>query len=178
MIKNFVSCITGSRVTAKYMLCVCFILSFSFSLVCIAQKQDVYDFNSYAPKYSYKVLDIKYISTADVQITLNVYDSKKKEIEKDAQRSAIRAVLYDGVGNGVYARPLLPDGEQTSFQKNPDYLYNLYENRRTDFIGKFNVDGKFKKADDQKGTKYIIVVHALKLRKDLEKNNLKRKVGL
>ena len=40
------------------------------------------------------------------------------------------------------------------------------------------MEGEYKKADNKKGTIYHVVVKALQLRRDLEKNGLRNKIGL
>ena len=163
---------TSMRRIVSVMLCICL---FTKSFDAVAQEDGNY---GYKPKYSYSVENVEYLSTSDVQVSMIVYNSKKKEVENDAKCSAIRMFLYDGVGHGVFSRALLPDGEQTSFQNNWNYLHNLYENRLTDFISECTMKSAFRKADKQKGTRFVIIVHANKLRRDLEKNNMKRQMGL
>ena len=72
----------------------------------------------------------------------------------------------------------MDDGEQTVLQKYPSYFENLYNNRYSDFISNYVANSAFKKADKNKGTEYIVEVKVLNLRKDLEKNDIRKKIGL
>lgn len=63
-------------------------------------------------------------------------------------------------------------------QEYPGYFDDLYYNRWTDFIKEYKMMTKFKKSGDKKSTIYEVTVKASMLRKDLEKNNIKRKLGI
>lgn len=72
----------------------------------------------------------------------------------------------------------MEDGEATSSEKHPQYMESLYNRRYSDFIASYSATSAFKKGDNKKGTEYIIEVKALNLRKDLEKNGIKKRLGL
>ena len=107
-----------------------------------------------------------------------VYGKSKKTIDADAQYAAIRIALFDGCPNTVYSKPLLDMGESTAFKQYPSYFENLYNNRLRDFVSNSFAVSKYKKGDSMKGTLYEVQVKVLMLRKDLEKNGIKTKMGI
>lgn len=107
-----------------------------------------------------------------------VYCKDKKAIVQEAQLSALSVVMFEGCPNTPFSKALLEDGAVTSYQQFPYYFDNLYANRYGDFISDVKYLSKFKKADKQKGTAFEITVKATQLRKDLEKNNIRRRFGL
>lgn len=127
---------------------------------------------------SFKVLNTEKSSSSNVTVELMVYGKSKKTIDNDAQCAALKTVLFEGCPNTPYAKALMEDGEITSREKYPQYFDNLYSIRYADFISSCEAISAFKKGDKNKGTKYRVDVKVLNLRKDIEKNNIKRKVGL
>ena len=107
-----------------------------------------------------------------------VYGKSKKTIDTEAQCAAVRTVLFDGCSNTPYSKALMEEGEITTSKKYPQYMESLYTERYLDFVASYSAISAFKKGDNQKGTEYIIEVKALNLRKDLEKNGIKKKLGL
>ena len=132
----------------------------------------------YSQTASYKVLNSEISTSANVRLTLVVYGKSKKTIDAEAQCAALRAVLFNGCPNTPFSKAFIDDGERTSAEKYPQYFENLYNVRYTDFIASCEAISAFKKGDKNKGTEYSIVVKALNLRKDLEKNGIKQKLGL
>lgn len=127
---------------------------------------------------SYRVLDAEMSSSSNVKLTLIVYGKSKKTIDAEAQCAAVRIVLFEGCPNTSYSKAFMEDGEVTSSEKYPQYFESLYKARYTDFIASYRASSAFKKGDKNKGTEYVIEVKALNLRKDLERNRIKRKLGL
>ncbi len=132
----------------------------------------------YSQTMSYKVLNTEKISSSNVSIELMVYCKSKKTIDDDAQCAALKTVLFEGCPNTPYIKALLEDGEITSRESFPQYFDNLYNTRYADFINSCEATSPFKKGDKNKGTKYKVEVKVLNLRKDLEKNGIKKKTGL
>ena len=132
----------------------------------------------YSQTASYKVLDSETSSSSNVKLRMIVYGKSKKTIDIEAQCAAVRAVLFDGCPNTPYSKALMEDGEVTTSERHPQYMESLYSGRYTDFIASYSATSAFKKGDDKKGTEYIIEVKALSLRKDLEKNGVKKRLGL
>lgn len=128
---------------------------------------------------NYRIIQAKNVSPTVVNIVLKVYSKNKKTVTQEAQYAAIRTILFDGCPDSQYnKKPLLENGEQTAMQQHPSYFNNLYNNRISDFILSSEALSKFKKADKKKATLYKIEVKALQLRKDLEKNNIRKRMGL
>lgn len=142
------------------------LLTFLASITVMAQNSD------------YRVINTETTTNSDVKIRMVVYCKDKKAVDSEAQIAALRVALFDGCPNTQYAKPLLEDGQRTSVQKYSYYFDDLFNYRFPDFISSFNSLSKFKKGDTKKGTEYEITVKALSLRKDLEKNKIKRKFGL
>lgn len=131
-----------------------------------------------AQTMAYQLLKSEKVSSSIVRLTVKVYCKSKKVVDAEAQYTAVRIALFDGCPNTQYNKPLLDDGEQTSFQQYPAYFDNLYNVRIGDFISNFVRISDFKKADKNGATQYEIDVKILQLRKDLEKNGVKRKMGI
>lgn len=132
--------------------------------------------NAMAQIAPYSLVGAKKVSSEVVQLQINVFCNNKRQIFSEAQCAAIRIALFDGVGIPPYTKPLLSDGEQTMNQTYPDYFNNLFYSRYSDFIGSCTAISKFKKSDN-KSTLFVVDLKILLLRKDLEKNNIKRQIG-
>lgn len=126
---------------------------------------------------SYKVVSAEVESPDRVNIKIMVYEQNKKLIDKEASLDAIRCLLFDGIPNSRYSSPLLKEGEETMKSKHPSYFNNLYGGRYTDFIFSSQMETKFRKGDDKKGTLYTICVKAQTLRRDVESNYLRNSIG-
>ena len=134
---------------------------------------------SISAQTNYRIVQAENVSPSVVSLLLKVYSKNKKTVTQEAQYAAIRTILFDGCPDTQYnKKPLLEDGEQTSMQQHPSYFSNLYTYRLSDFILSSEALSKFKKADKEKATLYKIEVKVLQLRKDLEKNNIRKKMGL
>lgn len=132
----------------------------------------------YGQQSSYRVISATSDQPLSVKIHLVVYCKDKKAVTQEAQLSALRIVLFDGCPNTPFTKALLEEGLATSYQKYPSYFDNLYNYRYGDFISNVSLLSDFKKADKQKGTEFEIIVKVLQLRKDLEKNNIRKKMGI
>ena len=125
---------------------------------------------------NYFVKEVISSSTNGIIINLTINCTNKKAVKQEACIAALKAILFDGISNTIFNKPLLPDGELTSYQQNQSYFDNLYNYRYSDFINSCIMLSKFKKAEN-KSTLFQIDVKVLTLRKDLERNNIKRKIG-
>lgn len=126
----------------------------------------------------YTIIKTEVVSPEVVRVELKTLCVDKKEFVREANIAAIRTVLFNGIPNSQYQKPLLEDGEQTTYQKHRTYFDNLYlSGRYTDFIQSSNQLSKFKKGGKDKSTAFVIEVKILQLRKDLETNNVKRRIG-
>lgn len=133
--------------------------------------------NSYS-QTSYRLASAENSSSSTVKISLTIYCKDKKSVDNEARSAAVRIALFDGCPQTRFTKPLLDEGEATSYQKHSEYFDNLYGYRLNDFISSCVATSKFKKADKEKGTSYIVEVKVLQLRKDLEKNHIKNRMGL
>lgn len=124
----------------------------------------------------YKLIDVVSSNATDIQLKIAVYDASKKVIDHEAACAALRLVLFDGVPKTRFGKPLLSEGEVTCMQEFPSYFENLYSTRYADFVKAATMSSKYRKGDG-KSTEYIITVRAIQLRKDLEKNNIRKKLG-
>lgn len=125
---------------------------------------------------SYVLVEAKTVSSDIVRLRINVFCKDKQQIATEAQCAAIRAVLFEGTGVPPYTKPLLSEGEQTMKQSYPYYFDNLFSTRYSDFIRCYSAISKFKRSEN-KSTLYEVDVKILLLRKDLEKNRIKRQIG-
>lgn len=118
-------------------------------------------------------------STAeDVTFKIKVFCNSKKELSQAAYLAGIRCVMFEGIPNTRFSKALLSDGESTSIESHTAYFENLYGNRYIDFVKDCKMISKFKKSGDGQSTLFEITIHASRLRKDLEKNNIKRRMGI
>ena len=132
----------------------------------------------YSQNTRYKILTTELTSSSNVKVKLLVYGKSKKTIDAEAQRAALRIILFEGCPNTPYSKPLMEDGEITSKQKHPQYFEGLFDERYSDFIASYEATSSFKKGDKKNGTEYIVEVKVLSLRKDLGKNGLIIKIGI
>ena len=137
-----------------------------------------YNCSSYSQGINYRLISSEQISPSLVRLSIIVYGKSKKTVDIDAQCSALQVAMFDGCPNTSYSKPLIDDGAKTSYNNHPQFFENLYSDRYSDFIMSCEAISAFKKGDKKKGTEYSIVVKILTLRKDLEKNGIKRKIGL
>ncbi len=116
-------------------------------------------------------------SPSEVSFEIAVFGGNKKAIEYEACCAALRAVLFEGINGTPFNKPLLSVGEKTSKELYPEYFNMLYGVRYPDFVYNLTAISKFKKGVN-KSTVYRVTVKALSLRKDLEKNRIKKNIGL
>ncbi len=132
----------------------------------------------YSQQFSnYLVLDAEVESSSVVKLKIKTFCRNKKYVDAEAQCVAIKTVLFNGIPNTQYKKPLLDEGEYTSYDEHPVYFENLFTYRFFDFIQSYRMLSKFRKAND-KSTVYEVKVKIIQLRKDLEKNNIRRNIGL
>ena len=132
----------------------------------------------YSQGVNYIVLASEQTSSSSVRLKLIVYGKSKKTIDVDAQCAALQVALFDGCPNTSFSKAFIEDGKMTSFDNHPHYFEKLYSTRYSDFIMSCEATSDFKKGDKNKGTEYSVEIKMLSLRKDLEKNGIKRKIGL
>lgn len=127
---------------------------------------------------SWKLTNVQYLPDTNIDMIITLYGGKKRESDYNAKCSALKILLFDGVGTGLFSKSLLSDGEQTAYNSHPIYFENLFKVAYNDFIKSCVMEGEYKKADKSKGTNYHVIVRALQLRRDLEKKGISNKIGL
>lgn len=131
-----------------------------------------------AQNSAYTLLSSKEISQTTVRLQIKTFCGDKNQVDYEAACAAVKSVIFYGIPNTRHKAPLLKDGETTSYQQHTEYFDNLFYTRIMDFVPRLVMLSKFKKADKDKSTLYEIDVDVILLRKDLEKNNVKRSMGI
>lgn len=131
-----------------------------------------------ASTVSFRLKEVHYLPDSNIEMTITLYGVKKKDSDYHAKCSAIRLLLFEGVGTGLFSKPFLEEGEHTAFESHPTYFQDLFDVAYNDFIKSCVMEGGYKKADKEKGTSFHLVVRALLLRRDLEKKQIRKKIGL
>ena len=72
-----------------------------------------------APRYV--VVHSELESASVVKLQIKTFSTDKNTVDADAQCAAIRTILFDGVPNTQYQKPMLNDGEKTLTAKYPLY---------------------------------------------------------
>lgn len=122
----------------------------------------------------YSIIESKDSDNGKVILTLISYCNDKKQFEKEAICDALRIVMFEGVETPRFKKPLLSFGESTAFRDHPEYFEDLYNNRCYDFVKNIEQQSKYSKKN---GTTFTIEVDVIKLRKDLEKENVLKHIG-
>lgn len=107
-----------------------------------------------------------------------LYSKNKKTIDDEAKKAAIKIALFDGCPNTRFNRPLLDSGENTFTEQYPYFFEKLFNYRFNDFILSCQPISKFKGGDKAKGSLFEVKLKILDLRKDLEKNGIRNKMGI
>lgn len=126
----------------------------------------------------YKYFETVSESQSEVTFKVLVFCDTKKDLDQAACLAGIRCVMFDGIPETRFNKPLLSEGEQTLMDKHPLYFDGLYGSSYTDYIKNCVMLSKFKKSGIGKSTLFEVTVKVFELRKDLEKNNIKTKFGI
>lgn len=119
-------------------------------------------------------------STKDV-ITVRClgYGKKASVASKDAELSAIKALLFVGIANSKYNVPLIQDIESDVEFKNQRFFEDFYNEGYRNFIESSVVVTPFgKNSLKQKCITIDVSVRVVQMRAYLEKNGIIRKFGL
>jgi len=149
------------------------LLSAIFAIIALIHPQ-----LSWSQCSTYYVIESEQISPSLMRLSIIVYGKEKKTIDADAMKTALNVALFDGIPRTLFQKPLLDDGFNTSIEKYPAYFSDFYNYRYRDFIQSCIRTSKFKKADKNNGTQYDIEIKIMNLRKDLEKNQIRKKLGI
>ena len=125
---------------------------------------------------------VKYVSTDGdlVKMRCQGYGKKAKDVVMDAEVSAVKAALFQGIsGAGSYSSPLVPTTEAEAIKANKKYFRNFYEGGFRLFIVASEIVTPLKKdAAKRKSMTVDVTVNMRAMREDLEKNGVIRKFGL
>lgn len=145
------------------------LIVFFFLFFCIKSYSQTED-------YTYVSAEVK--SPSSVIITLKTFAPKKKTVDFEARCAALRIAMFDGINGTIYSKPLLSQGTIALSQK-ANYFEHLFNNRLAEVIKNSTMKSDFKKAEKgEKSTLYTIELNYIQLKKDLEKNNIKKQIGL
>lgn len=133
---------------------------------------------AYAQNASYKYLGAEVKSPTSVFISLKTFAEKKKTVDLEAKCAALRIIMFEGLEGTIYSKPLLNQGT-ISLHENEEYFNNLFNYRLSEVIKTTVMKSDFKKAEKgEKSTLYVVEVNYILLKKDLEKNKIKKQLSL
>lgn len=137
-----------------------------------------YSVNAFSQTARYTFIEAKVKSPSSVEITLKTFADKKKTVGMEAETAALRIAMFDGLGGTIYNKPLLDQGI-SALHDNPLYFNELFTSRLSDVVKGSKMLTGFKKAEKgEKSTIYNVEINYIQLRKDLEKNKIKKPLGL
>lgn len=127
---------------------------------------------------SYTLVGAEVKSPSSVLITLKTFGEKKKTVDLEAKCAALRIIMFDGLDGTIYNKPLLNQGTM-ALHENEEYFDNLFNNRISDVVRSATMKSDFKKAEKgEKSTLFMVEVNYIQLKKDLEKNKIKKQLGI
>lgn len=123
---------------------------------------------------------INFINETKDEITVNVlvYAKNEKVASVDAKLYAVNTLLFRGVSNSSYNRPMIGTNEEEIKNKHANYFDSFYNNRYMTFIT--SAIAKSKLAKDESKRKcmlFEITIQKHTLKMDLENNGVIRKFG-
>ena len=133
---------------------------------------------THAQNANYVFVEAQVKSPSSVRIILKTYAEKRKNVDLEAKCAAIRIAMFDGIEGTIYNRPILSQGT-LALTENASYFDNLFNNRLSDVVRYAKMESDFKKAEKgEKSTLYTVEINYIQLKKDLEKNKIKKQLGL
>ena len=134
--------------------------------------------NAFCQNSNYLFVEGNVKSPSSVTVILKTFAAKKKDVEKEAKCAALKIVMFDGVEGTIYNRPLLSQGV-AALHDNEYFFDTLFNSNLSDYIKQAKMLSDFKKAEkDEKSTLYSVEVNYIQLKKDLEKNKIRKQLGL
>ena len=124
---------------------------------------------------------VNYQSSTNNTITLrSVGYAKKKNLALiDAELSAIKAILFQGIDNAYNSKAMITETEIKIVKKHEKYFNDFFENGYKRFIASSEIVQPFSKdVNKRKNIVVDITVKVRALREDLERNGIIRKFGL
>lgn len=131
-----------------------------------------------AQNASYYFVNAEVKSPSSVLITLKTMADKKKSVDFEAKCAVLRIAMFDGIPGTIYGKPLLNQGT-IALSENKEYFDDLFNNRMFDVIRTATMKSDFRKAEKgEKSTLFTVDLNYIQLKKDLEKNNIKKQLGI
>lgn len=97
----------------------------------------------------------------------------------DAELSAIKAILFQGIDNAYNSKAMITETEINIVKKHEKYFNDFFENGYKRFIASSEIVQPFSKdVNKRKNIVVDITVKVRALREDLERNGIIRKFGL
>ena len=125
---------------------------------------------------------VKYVSSDGdlVEMRCLGYAGKTKEAVVDAELSAVKTVLFQGVsGESRFSSALINVPEKEAVKGNKKYFNDFYDGGYQRFIVSSEILSKLKKdASKRKSITVDVTVNVRALREDLERSGIIRKFGL
>lgn len=130
----------------------------------------------------YAQYQAKYVSGSNgcVKMRCTGYAKKAKEAVAEAELSAVKTVLFQGVsGAPAYSSPLIQVTEEEAEGENKRYFRDFYSGGYMRFVVSSEIVTALKKdAAKRKSMTVDVTVNVKALREDLEKSNVIRRFGL
>jgi len=128
--------------------------------------------------YSYSS-NIEVIDLNKTQVILQLETSGKSESEAfyNLKMAALEKILYYGIPNTIFNKPLIEQNKSTIENTYPLYFNELYNRNYNNFIMKSEVKSVTKKNQLYTITSYL-TINVISLKKDLEKNNIIKPFGI
>ncbi len=124
---------------------------------------------------------VKYVSVDGDLVKMRCvgYANKPKEAVEDAELSAVKVVLFQGVSGVPHiSSPLISIVEHEAVHDNSKYFKDFYDGGYRRFIVSSEILTKLKKdASKRKSMTLDVTVNVKALREDLERNGVIRKFG-
>lgn len=126
--------------------------------------------------------NVKYVSSDGDLVKMRCvgYAKKAKEAVVDAELSAVKVVLFQGVsGEPRFQSPLISTTEREAVRGNKKYFKDFYDGGYRRFVVSSEILSRLKKdASRRKSMAVDVTVNVRALREDLERNGVIRKFGL
>lgn len=129
-------------------------------------------FNSYS--------QVEFVSEQNGTITIRTEGTNKKieDAISDAEKYVFYTIFYQGIPGSTLKNGLIDKSENEVEESNKEYFKSFYENRYKSFIISVNQNGNIIKGKHrQKSIFFDITVNSDALRRDLENNQVIRKLG-
>lgn len=126
-----------------------------FTIICPCYGKDFFNYDL----ETYSVSPQEQTAT----LVINIYTNKKKELDASASFAALKIIMFDGLPETIYSKPLIREPYEDFYFKYKNYLDNLYSTYSQNFITQLEQLTEYKKGPNKSTTMKITVkVHELK----------------